>query len=139
MVCFGELRILLKFLDQAIVSERLLNPKPGEKRHEEKHRNDGNIVRRRGDLPQLVPIFNGQHCEDDEEYQHPESYQLAFTKVESALRHILKLTYFFFTAFISDSSITGAGPEMPPSFRIRQKWTAIKIEATNGIPMQCQM
>jgi hypothetical protein len=47
--------------------------------------------------------------------------------------------FFLVTAFISDSSITGAGPEMPPSFRIRQKWTAMKIDATSGIPMQCQM
>ena len=30
-------------------------------------------------------------------------------------------SYFFFPAFISDSNITGAGPEMPPSLRIRQK------------------
>jgi hypothetical protein len=48
-------------------------------------------------------------------------------------------TYFFLIAFISDSSITGAGPEMPPSFLIRQKCTAIKIDATSGMPMQCQM
>ena len=47
--------------------------------------------------------------------------------------------YFFFTAFISDSNMTGAGPEMPPSLRMRQKCTAIKIEATSGIPMQCQI
>src|SRR5262245_4408433 len=44
--------------------------------------------------------------------------------------------YFFFaTAFISDSSTTGAGPEIPPSFRMRQKCTAMKIDATSGIPM----
>lgn len=47
--------------------------------------------------------------------------------------------YFLLIAFISDSSITGAGPEIPPSLRIRQKCTAIKIDATSGIPMQCQM
>src|SRR5439155_22345682 len=39
----------------------------------------------------------------------------------------------------SAASITGAGPEMPPSFRTRQKWTIISTEATIGIPMQCQM
>src|ERR1041384_751302 len=48
-------------------------------------------------------------------------------------------THFFFGTFISDSSITGAGPEIPPSFLMRQKCTAIKIDATKGIPMQCQM
>jgi hypothetical protein len=32
------------------------------------------------------------------------------------------VSYFFLaTAFTSDSSITGAGPEMPPSFLMRQK------------------
>ncbi len=36
-------------------------------------------------------------------------------------------------------SITGAGPEMPPSFLTRQKCTIIRTEATIGIPMQCQM
>ena len=55
------------------------------------------------------------------------------------LNHTEPFTYFFLIAFISDSSITGAGPEMPPSFLIRQKWTAIKIDATSGMPMQCQM
>src|SRR5436190_21469823 len=49
------------------------------------------------------------------------------------------LTYFFLTAFISDSSITGAGPEIPPSFLMRQKCTAIKMDATSGMPMQCQI
>ncbi len=39
----------------------------------------------------------------------------------------------------SDVSITGAGPEMPPSFLTRQKWTIIRTEATIGMPMQCQM
>src|SRR5436309_6539114 len=47
--------------------------------------------------------------------------------------------HFFFGTFISDSSITGAGPEMPPSFLMRQKCTAINIDATKGMPMQCQM
>ena len=28
------------------------------------------------------------------------------------------------------------GPEMPPSLRTRQKWTAIRIVATNGMPTQ---
>src|SRR6266850_4847540 len=50
-----------------------------------------------------------------------------------------KSYYFFFTAFSSDSSMTGAGPEIPPSLRMRQKCTAIKIEATSGMPMQCHI
>ena len=35
--------------------------------------------------------------------------------------------------------LTGAGPEMPPSFRTRQKCTIINTEATIGMPMQCQI
>src|SRR5437660_311613 len=42
-------------------------------------------------------------------------------------------------SFTSDASITGAGPEMPPSFRTRQKCTIIRTDATIGIPMQCQI
>jgi hypothetical protein len=42
-------------------------------------------------------------------------------------------------SFTSDASFTGAGPEMPPSFRTRQKCTIISTEATIGIPIQCQI
>src|SRR5213594_565323 len=61
--------------------------------------------------------------------------------IHEITRNYLRNTnaHFFFGTFISDSSITGAGPDMPPSFRMRQKWTAIKIDATSGMPMQCQM
>ena len=31
-----------------------------------------------------------------------------------------------------------SGPEMPPSLRTRQKWTAIRIPATSGMPTQCR-
>jgi hypothetical protein len=30
------------------------------------------------------------------------------------------------------------GPEMPPSLRTRQKWTAIRMPATSGMPTQCR-
>ena len=42
-------------------------------------------------------------------------------------------------SFTSESSITCEGPEIPPSFRTRQKCTTMKIEAMMGMPMQCQM
>ena len=32
-----------------------------------------------------------------------------------------------------------SGPEMPPSLRIRQKWTAIRNAATNGRKMTCSV
>ena len=44
-----------------------------------------------------------------------------------------------FSSLISDSSMTGAGPEMPPSLRTRQKCSAMKMLAISGIAMQCQM
>src|SRR6202035_4246194 len=46
---------------------------------------------------------------------------------------------YFRVSLISDSRTTGAGPEMPPSFRTRQKCTTMKISAMMGMPMQCQM
>jgi hypothetical protein len=47
--------------------------------------------------------------------------------------------HIFFGSFISDSSMTGAGPEMPPSLRTRQKCTTMNAEAIIGIATQCQM
>ena len=35
--------------------------------------------------------------------------------------------------------MTGAGPEMPPSFLTRQKCTIMKTEAMIGIAIQCQI
>src|SRR5688572_26877707 len=68
---------------------------------------------------------------------------MAITTSAPQIVHLLTnlfINYFFLaTAFISDSSTTGAGPEMPPSLRMRQKCTAMKIDATRGMPMQCQM
>src|SRR6516162_8857225 len=40
-----------------------------------------------------------------------------------------------FSSLTSASSTTSAGPEMPPSFRTRQKCRIMKIEATMGMPM----
>ena len=31
-----------------------------------------------------------------------------------------------------------SGPEMPPSLRTLQKWTAIRMPATSGMPTQCR-
>src|SRR5260370_206330 len=46
---------------------------------------------------------------------------------------------YFFASLTSESSTTGAGPEMPPSLRTRQKCRVMKMEAMMGMPMQCQM
>ena len=45
----------------------------------------------------------------------------------------------FFTSLISLSSIIGAGPEIPPSLRTRQKCTTMKADAMIGMATQCQM
>src|ERR1700754_2143469 len=45
----------------------------------------------------------------------------------------------FLGSLISDSSIIGAGPEIPPSFRTRQKCTTMKADARIGIATQCQI
>src|SRR5579871_2785805 len=45
----------------------------------------------------------------------------------------------YFNSFTSCTNTTGAGPEMPPSFRTRQKCTAMKIATMKGMAMQCQM
>src|SRR6266850_2515818 len=52
---------------------------------------------------------------------------------------LLPIHGYFFASFISESSTTAAGPEMPPSLRTRQKCRTMKIEAMMGMPMQCQM
>src|SRR5262245_32352244 len=45
----------------------------------------------------------------------------------------------FLGSLTSDSSIIGAGPEIPPSFRTRQKCTTMNADAIIGIATQCQM
>ena len=42
---------------------------------------------------------------------------------------LLPIHGYFFASFISESSTTAAGPEMPPSFLTRQKCRIAKIEA----------
>ena len=43
------------------------------------------------------------------------------------------------TSDLKDASITGDGPEMPPSLRTRQKCTTMKADAMIGMATQCQM
>src|ERR1041385_4234629 len=85
-----------------------------------------------------MPVLN-RIGEQRKQYHHHDQTDPSVA-ARSCLRWLFDdCAHFFFGTFISDSSITGAGPEMPPSFLIRQKWTAINIEATSGMPMQCQM
>src|SRR2546426_8984527 len=83
-----------------------------------------------------MPILDGIDERPKQADCHPQADQLVPSGTGLRLDY---RAHFFFGTFISDSSITGAGPDMPPSFRMRKKWTAIKIDATSGMPMQCQM
>ena len=132
MMRLRQFWICLKFVDKAVVSNCLLDAHPRKERHEEEHRDDGNVIGRRRDGPQLMPILDVDRPNGNN--QHRENQKCPFVNESSHTGY-----FFLATAFISDSSTTGAGPEIPPSFRIRQKCTAMKIDATNGIPMQCQM
>ena len=80
MMCFRELRIFLQLIDQAIVCLRLLDSQPGKKRDEEKHSDDGNVVRRRGENPELVPVRDRPQGKKHQDNNHPEGYQLTFTQ-----------------------------------------------------------
>src|SRR6185503_2201565 len=125
-------RIGFEFRDEPVVAYRLPDAQPRKERHQEKHRDDRDVVRRRRDGPKLVPVVNvdrPKHDDQQSDYQDGPFVDEFF-----------HTGYFFLaTALISDSSITGAGPEIPPSFLMRQKCTAMNIDATRGIPMQCQM
>src|SRR5512144_2023378 len=86
-----------------------------------------------------MPILYKQRGNDNQQHENDQNRPFVNAFLHHAFTNAEVANYFFLSVFISDSSITGAGPEMPPSFRMRQKCTAIKIDATNGIPMQCQM
>ena len=58
MMRLSQLRIALQFTDQSIVANRLLDAQPGKERHEEQHGDNRNIVRRRDNLPKLVPVLD---------------------------------------------------------------------------------
>src|SRR5215212_7751157 len=129
MMRLRELRICFEFFNQTIIRYCLPDAHPGKDRHEEKHRDDWHVIRGRRDRPELMPVLDVDCPETNKQQHHHQNRP--FIKESSH--------HFFFRAFISDSSTTGAGPEMPPSLRMRQKCTAMNIDATRGIPMQCQI
>src|SRR5262249_51406873 len=96
--------VALELLDQLVVRVRLPPRQVNIESQQRNQRNDRNVVRRRDDFPQLLPIHG-----------------------------------YFLGSLISESRTTGAGPDIPPSFRTRQKCTTMKINAMIGMPMQCQM
>src|SRR6185369_318997 len=167
VVRLRQFGICFELFDQSIVGDGLSDAHPGEDRHEEEHGDDRDVIGRRRDGPQLMPILNVDRPERDDHQEHyengplvdesshwislviflpqrrkdakPAGLQVFFLCFFFASLRLCGSHFFFATALTSDSSITGAGPEMPPSFLMRQKCTAINIDATSGIPMQCQM
>src|SRR5207248_5443862 len=129
--------------DEPVVGARLLPREINKESQQWNHADNWNVVRRRSNIPKLSPI-------------HKISPRLTWGRAPSPVRSsaarrqrrhpancregILpsELRYFL-GSFTSDASITGAGPEMPPSFRTRQKCTIISTDATIGIPIQCQI
>src|SRR5215211_6818333 len=167
MVTLRHFRICFELLNESIVGNGLPDTHPRKERHQEKHRDDRHVVRGRGDDPQLMPVLDAQgpktnqqqaenqKCPLVDEASHYSSSEkispataqwrsvdltlCSHVAAAAPLREKFLVYFFLATAFISEASTTGAGPEIPPSFRMRQKWTAMKIDATSGIPMQCQM
>src|SRR5215208_505165 len=86
-----------------------------------------------------MPILHAHRPQPEQQNAENENGPLVNESSHHCLQDLILYYFFLAIAFISDSSTTGAGPEMPPSFLMRQKCTAINIDATSGIPMQCQM
>src|SRR5947207_13635819 len=83
-----------------------------------------------------MPILDGIDEKAKQDDGHTQADQLVPSRTGLRLDY---RAHFFFSTFLSDSSITGAGPDMPPSFRMRQKWTTIKTDCTSPMPRQCKV
>src|ERR1700719_105137 len=118
----GVLRVAFEDGDQFVVRNSLPDRIPHVKRNEKQQRHDRHVIGRRCNFPNLPPVETHRD-------QPPCPIPLGRNTTGRGLR----------SSLISDSSITGEGPDMPPSFRTRQKWTPMKIAAISGIAMQCQM
>src|SRR6202041_2822907 len=118
----GGLRVTFENGDQFVVRNSLPDRIPDVKGNKKEQRHNRHVVRRRRNFPNLAPVETHRD-------QPPCPMPLGRSTTGRGLR----------SSLISDSSITGAGPDMPPSFRTRQKCTPMKIAAINGIAMQCQM
>src|SRR5262245_62106702 len=138
MMGLGELFVALEVNYQPVIGLGLPDSEPGEEWNQKQHRHDRYVVRGRRNLPKLVPVLDGinkesQQDDNDTQADYFVSARIGYSGLFDYRAHL------FFSTFISDSSITGAGPEIPPSLRIRQKCTAMNIDATRGMPMQCQI
>src|ERR1044072_3784442 len=157
MMCVRQFRIGFELADEPVVLDRLADSHPRKERYEKEHGHDRDIVRRRRDGPKLMPVPNVDRQKTNQQNgdnQHRPFIKQSspFSSLRSSASSVLKphlnaeraetrrvILLSLAPVFISYSSRTGACPEIPPSFLMRQKCTAMKIEATSGIPIQCQM
>src|ERR1019366_5639142 len=153
----GHLGIGVELRDQAVVGEGLPQAVPGVERHHEQQQHDGHVVRRAQDGPELMQIhcFNPSNCEELRpqagvgKLKHAPpmhaklvaglGHALACRALISSPGYFLTYSQTFLGSLISLSSIMGAGPEMPPSLRTRQKCTIMNRLAMIGMATQCQM
>src|SRR5581483_54559 len=158
MMRLGHRRIGFQFRNQHIVGVRLLPCQVDIEGQQRDQSHDWNVVRRRTDFPKLSPIHKvstnqagkatiGRPVERRSTCTLTRSKILSNSaSLDSRMRLPLQGPPHSPAAFgprrglsASSVSITGAGPEIPPSFLTRQKCTIIRTDATMGIPMQCQM
>src|SRR5215467_1339750 len=123
---FGHLRVGFQLADQFVVGLGLLPCQIAIEDEQRNHADDGNIVGRGTDLPKLSPIHRNPQITGDR-------YQITGCR-RTPTPLLVTLHLYFFGSFTSEASMTGAGPEMPPSFLTRQKCTIINTAATMGMP-----
>ena len=134
---FRESCVAFQLRDQLIVGVGLLPRQINVEGQQRNQAYDRHVIWSRANLPKLSPVHKSFsrskicHSEPGEKARRGTCSSLCAYS-PAAFGPLRGLS-------ASASSITGAGPEIPPSFRTRQKCTIIRIEATIGMPMQCQM
>src|SRR5579862_3699562 len=153
----GHRGIGFELRDEHVVGVRLLPREIDEEGKQRNEAHDGDVVGGRANFPELSPIHKfsthhvgtaafGRSVEQSSTVSKPPQNCVELRSTDSRGRLSLHKPVHSPAAFgplrglsASSVSMTGAGPEMPPSFLTRQKCTIISTEATIGMPMQCQM
>ena|SRR5256886_1941111 len=123
-----------QFANEGVVGSGLLPSQVDVETQQWHEADDGDVVGRGSDIPELPPIHKYSSTSAAKA-----AHKTCTNRSAKALRHPKATARHFRASFTSEASITGAGPEMPPSLRTRQKCTTMKIDATMGMPMQCQI
>src|ERR1700720_4846246 len=123
---FGHCRIGFQLADQFVVSPGLFPRQINVKDEQRNQPHDGHIVRRRTNLPKLSPIHKfsttrvgtaalGCSVERSSTRFLLSTNPPSFAWPDSRGRLSPRGSSYFLGSFTSEASITGAGPEMPPS------------------------